>query len=92
MLLSYNKWFCYNMDNFIEKNKDKIKYWIYEHTHTSSNIIINGIPFLCNPIGYSNENIHLDFQKNIIIWNIKFSILIILLWSYFEIQIQQNYQ
>lgn len=25
------------------------------------------IPFLCNPIGYPNENNNLEFQKNIII-------------------------
>ena len=55
------------MDDLIETQKDKIKYWIYGHTHTSSNIIINEIPFLCNPIGYPNENSILDFQKRFII-------------------------
>ena len=61
----YNQWFYCNMDEFIETNINKIKIWIYGHTHTSCNVIKNGIPFLCNPIGYPNENSILDFQKSI---------------------------
>lgn len=63
-MLPYNQWFYSNMDDFIETNGHKIKYWIYGHTHTPSNVIINEIPFLCNPIGYPNENNIIDFQKN----------------------------
>jgi len=63
-MLPYNQWFYCDMDVLIETNRNKIKYWIYGHTHTPSNIIINEIPFLCNPIGYPNENSKLDFQKN----------------------------
>jgi predicted phosphohydrolase len=63
----YNQWFYCNMDELIEKNENKIKYWIYGHTHTPSNVIINEIPFLCNPIGYPNENRILDFQKSFIL-------------------------
>ena len=66
-MLPYNQWFYCNMDDLIEKENGKIKCWIYGHTHTPSNTIINGIPFLCNSIGYLNENSKLDFQKNIII-------------------------
>ncbi len=66
-LLSLNQWFYCDMDNFILSNKDKIKCWIYGHTHTPSNTIINEIPFLCNPIGYPNENTELNFQNTIII-------------------------
>jgi predicted phosphohydrolase len=66
-MLPYNQWFYCNMDNLIEIKRDKIKCWISGHTHTSSNNIINGIPFLCNPNGYPNENSELDFQKKIII-------------------------
>ena len=44
------------MEELIETNKNKIKCWIYGHTHTSSNIMINEIPFLCNHIDYPNEN------------------------------------
>ena len=63
-MIPYNQWFYCNMDDFIEANVSKIKYWIYGHTHTPSNVIMNEIPFLCNPIGYPNENSKLDFQKN----------------------------
>jgi len=63
----YNQWFYCNMDDLIEIYKDKIKCWIYGHTHTPSNVIINGIPFLCNPIGYPNENSKIDFETNIIL-------------------------
>jgi hypothetical protein len=66
-MLPYNQWFYCDNDNLIETNKDKIKCWIYGHTHTPSNKIINGIPFVCNPIGYPHENYGLDFEKNIII-------------------------
>ena len=66
-MLSYNQWFYCDMDNLIETNKNKIKCWIYGHTHTPSNVIINEISFLCNPIGYPNENSILDFQKSFII-------------------------
>ena len=61
----YNQWFYSNMDKFIgtKKIKKRIKCWIYGHTHTPSTVIMNGISFLCNPIGYPNENSILDFQK-----------------------------
>jgi predicted phosphohydrolase len=66
-MLPYNQWFYCNMDDLIERKKDKIKCWIYGHTHTPSNVIIQEIPFLCNPIGYPNENKNLDFHKKFII-------------------------
>ena len=50
------------IDNFGKINRDKIKCWIYGHTHTPSNVIINEIPFLCNPIGYPNENKQINFN------------------------------
>jgi predicted phosphohydrolase len=64
-MLQYNQWFYCNMDEFIKKNENKIKCWIYGHTHTPSNVIINEIPFLCNPIGYPNENVNLNFKSTI---------------------------
>ena len=66
-MLPYNQWFYCDMDNFIETHRNKIKCWLFGHTHTPSNVIINEIPFLCNPIGYPNENKKLDFEKTIII-------------------------
>jgi predicted phosphohydrolase len=64
-MLPYNQWFYCNMDDFIKENNKKIKCWIYGHTHTPSNMIINDIPFLCNPIGYPYENNNLNFQATI---------------------------
>lgn len=64
-MLPYNQWFYCDMDNLIENNKCKIKCWIYGHTHTPSNIVINEIPFLCNPIGYPNENSNVNFESKI---------------------------
>ena len=66
-MLPYNQWFYCNMDELFEPNKNKIKCWIYGHTHTTSNVIINGIPFLCNPIGYPNENKNVNLSTNITI-------------------------
>ena len=61
VMLHYNQCFYSDLDNLIETNKYKIKCWFYGHTHTCSNVIINEIPFLCNPIGYPNENLNIDF-------------------------------
>jgi len=61
----YNQWFYCNMDDLIETHRYKIKCWIYGHTHTPSNVIMNGISFLCNPIGYPNENKNVNFYSTI---------------------------
>lgn len=61
----YNQWFYCDMNDFIEKNKDKIECWIYGHTPFNSTMTINQIPFLCN--GYPNENKIKDFDKSITI-------------------------
>jgi predicted phosphodiesterase len=66
-MISYNQWFYCNLDYLINENKDKIKCWIYGHTHIPSFKFINNIPFLCNPIGYQNENIHTNFTKTFIL-------------------------
>jgi len=64
-MLPYNQWFYCDLDELIEKNKNKIKGWFYGHTHMPSQVFINDIPFSCNPIGYPNENSVLDFKKSI---------------------------
>lgn len=63
----YNQWFYCNMDELIiqEAKKGKIKCWIYGHTHIPSKKRLNGIPFLCNPIGYPEENKVLDLGASI---------------------------
>jgi len=63
----YNQWFYSDMDTLIKNNGHKIKCWIYGHTHTPSNVKINEIPFLCNPIGYQDENHSINFNTSIII-------------------------
>jgi len=62
-LLPYNQWFYCDMDDFIQEHNNKIRCWIYGHTHTPAYNLINGIPFLCNPIGYPNENYETDFTR-----------------------------
>jgi predicted MPP superfamily phosphohydrolase len=60
---NYNQWFYCDMDEFIKQHSFKIKCWIYGHTHIASNIRICDIPFLCNPIGYPNENSKPKFDE-----------------------------
>jgi predicted phosphohydrolase len=60
-MLPYNQWFYCNMDELIATNARKINCWIYGHTHTPSKNMIHEIHFLCNPIGYPNENKHVHF-------------------------------
>jgi predicted phosphohydrolase len=66
-IMPYNQWFYCDMEHVIETKHDKIKCWIYGHTHTPAINIINNIPFICNPIGYPSENSKLDFTKNIVL-------------------------
>lgn len=65
MTNDYNEWFYCDMDELIEDNKDNIKCWIYGHTHTPSIKRIQEIPFLCNPIGYPNENTKINYARTI---------------------------
>jgi hypothetical protein len=66
-LRPYNQWFFCDLDDLIVSNKDKIKCWIYGHTHLPSVKKIEGVPFLCNPVGYPGENEEIDFSKNIVL-------------------------
>lgn len=59
-MLPYNQWFYCNMEDIFNNN---IKCWIYGHTHTPSYKLINNIPFVCNPIGYPNENKNVSFDR-----------------------------
>lgn len=63
----YNQWFYCDMHELIKRHQSKIKCWIYGHTHTPSNIRVNEISFLCNPIGYPNENSNVDFGASFVI-------------------------
>jgi predicted phosphodiesterase len=61
----YNQWFYCDMDKFIKSNK--IKYWIYGHTHIPNECIKDDTTFLCNPIGYPRENLKINFNKTFLI-------------------------
>lgn len=61
----YNQWFFSNLDDLIETNKNNIKCWLYGHTHSPKYSKLFGIPFLCNPIGYPNENKRVNWCKNV---------------------------
>jgi predicted phosphohydrolase len=52
----YRQWFNADLDNLIKNNKSVIKAFFYGHTHQNSVQITYDIPFLCNPLGYPNEN------------------------------------
>ena len=57
---NYNQCYANNCNQLF---KDPIKIWIYGHTHKECDKEINGIRFLCNPIGYPNENKITDYCK-----------------------------
>jgi predicted phosphohydrolase len=57
----YNQWFYCDMDEFIKSNR--IKYWIYGHTHIPNECSIENTKFLCNPIGYPGENQKVNFNR-----------------------------
>lgn len=42
--------------NFEDIVNPSIKYWCYGHTHFRSMREINGITYVCNPVGYPGEN------------------------------------
>jgi predicted phosphohydrolase len=63
----YNQWFACNMEELVKINKHKIKCWIYGHTHTPSYVMLHEIPFICNPVGYPNENENINFEASITI-------------------------
>ena len=62
---AYNQWLYCDMNNDIERLRTKIACWIYGHTHSSSVKKVFGIPFLCNPAGYPEENDKIDFSKTV---------------------------
>ena len=66
-MLPYNQWFSSDMDDFIRENKSNIACWIYGHTHTPSKTDICGVPMLCNPIGYPNENSRHYFDETFVL-------------------------
>lgn len=54
-MAKYNQCFSANLFPILEK-KNTISAWIYGHTHTKSVQTHGAVHFLCNPLGYKNEN------------------------------------
>ncbi len=48
-----NRCFASKLDDLFDES---INCWIYGHTHTPNNIILNNVRFVCNSIGYIGEN------------------------------------
>jgi predicted MPP superfamily phosphohydrolase len=46
---SLNTGFASELDYMI---KSPVSYWIYGHTHTSNNTVLNNVKLICNPHGY----------------------------------------
>lgn len=56
----YNQCYASNCDDLI---KSPVGCWIYGHTHSGDERIVNGVPCLVNPIGYLHEMDNPDFNK-----------------------------
>lgn len=56
--MNFRQCYASNCDKLF---KDPIKIWIFGHTHKECNKEINGIKFLCNPVGYPDENKIIDY-------------------------------
>lgn len=52
-IVNYNQCFASDCSKLFN---EKIKLWIYGHTHSKNISEINNIKFICNPIGYPGEN------------------------------------
>jgi len=59
-----HQWFYSDLDNLIQTYPN-IKYWFYGHTHTPYNVLLYNVRFLCNPIGYPNENHKIKYNTYI---------------------------
>ena len=57
------QWFYCDLHILIDNNKGKIKCWIYGHTHIENEQREYNIDFMCNPIGYKNENKKIEYNK-----------------------------
>lgn len=62
VLKPYNQWFYCNVEHLFLK--DKVKAWVYGHTHTPLRTIINGVSTYCNPNGYPHEDTGFDFEAH----------------------------
>ena len=63
----YNQWFATDLNDWIETNNQRIKCWIYGHTHSPSERLLSGVPMLCNPVGYPGEQGTVNYCKQFLI-------------------------
>lgn len=61
--LPYNQWFATDFNDLLQTYNNKIKAWIYGHTHTGNETEINGVKLYCNPLGYRGENNKISYVK-----------------------------
>ncbi len=57
---AYNCFFASDCSRFF---KAPIRAWIYGHTHSAGDTVRDGIRFVCNPVGYPQENTTVNFDR-----------------------------
>lgn len=55
----YNQWFASDLSSLFNPN---VKLWVYGHTHEPNIQQINGVQFICNPIGYPKERTNINYN------------------------------
>lgn len=58
---------CYasNLDGLIERYKPAL--WIHGHTHMSCDYQLGATRVVCNPRGYVNHNLNVDFKAGLVL-------------------------
>jgi len=41
--------------------------WIYGHTHDSTDTVIDGTRFICNPFGYAQHGLNREFREDLVL-------------------------
>lgn len=66
----YNQWFASDFDQFIIQYQDRLRCWIYGHTHVANQSNLHNVHMLCNPLGYSHETSTVNYNATIDLSNI----------------------
>jgi Icc-related predicted phosphoesterase len=59
-----NIFFVSDMEEYFDLGK-KPKLWIHGHTHYAHDLVHDGIRIICNPVGYSSENLNSNIADKI---------------------------
>lgn len=62
-----NEAYASNLYHIVDKYTDKIKYWIYGHSHEYKEVTILNTTFIRNPYGYLMHNEGSDFNSRLVI-------------------------